>query len=324
MPKIAKLALLTLAYPLFTWAEATSPAGSPVQIIVTVGHHYGHEPPTLTRDDFIVTQHYEPLPVANLVPLRGDRAGLELFVLVDNCSNCEPGSKFEELRRFISSQPSTTKVGVAYIENGRLQVAENPTQDRERAVKALNTPAGSKPASPFVALADLIKGWPQGSPRRAVLMISNGIDPAATDVLSDPSAEAAIEAAQRAGVTVYAIYHPSADYRTGDSSKIYSGQVRLAHLAVETGGEAYFMSFGPLPSLAPFLADIADHLANQYLLEFFANPGEGLGGLQQITIKSKFPDLELMVPDRVWVPDRPSSSSGAKDRESQASRGEQP
>ena len=48
-------------------------------------------------------------------------------MLVDNCSNCEPGTKFEELRRFISSQPSTTSVGVAYIHNGRLQVAEKPT-----------------------------------------------------------------------------------------------------------------------------------------------------------------------------------------------------
>jgi hypothetical protein len=46
-----------------------------------------------------------------------------------------------ELRRFISYQPSTTAVGVAYIENGRLQVAEKPTQDHERAVKALNTPS---------------------------------------------------------------------------------------------------------------------------------------------------------------------------------------
>jgi len=313
MPKIAKLALLALAYPLFTWAQATSPAGTPVQIMVTVGHHYGHEPPTLTRDDFMVTQLYAPLPVANLFPLRGDRAGLELFVLVDNCSNCEPGPKFDELRRFILSQPSTTAVGVGYIQNGRLEVVEKPTQDHERAVKALSAPAGSKPSSPFGALKELIEGWRQGSPRRAVLMISNGIDPEAKDVLADNSAEAAIEAAQRAGVTVYAIYHPSADYITSDISKIYSGQIRLSHLAVETGGEAYFLGFEPLPSLAPFLADIADHLANQYLIEFLATPGDGPGRLQQVTVKTKLPDFELMVPNRVWVPGRGSGTSGGRD-----------
>ena len=301
MRKIAKLASLVFACPLFTWAHTGSPVGIPVQMIVTVGHHYGHVPPTLTPDDLIVTQHYEPLLITNLAPLRGDHAGLEIFVLVDNYSNCEPGSKFEELRRFISSQPSTTTVGVAYIQNGRLQVAENPTLDHERAVRALNPPAGSKPASPFVALTDLIRGWPQGSSRRVVLMISNGVNPAATDALRDPSADAALEAAQRAGVIVYVIYHPSADYLASDFSKLHSGQIQLAHVADETGGEAYFLYYGPLPSLAPFLADLADHLANQYLLEFLANPGE-TGSLQQVTVKSKITDIEVMVPDKIWVP----------------------
>jgi len=301
MSSIAKLAALALACPLLTWAETKSPTGTPVQIIVTIGHHYGHEPPVLTRDDLVVTQHYEPLPVTNLVPLRGDRAGLELFVLVDSCSSCEPGSKFDELSRFINSQPPTVAVGIAYIEAGRLRVIENPTQDHERAVKALSAPAGSKPSNPFVPLTELIRSWPESASRRAVLMISNGVDPTAKDEIQDPSADRAIEAAQRAGVTVYAIYHPSADYLTHDYSELYSGQVRLAHVADETGGECYFLGFGPLPSLGPFLSDITDHLGNQYLLEFLANPDK-TSALQDVTVKSKTGDMELMTPGRVWVP----------------------
>ena len=176
MSKIAKLASLAFACPLFIWAATQPPAGAPAQIIVTVGHHYGSVPPVLTKDDLAVTQHYEPLTVTDLIPLRGDRAGLELFLLVDHCSNCEPGSKFEELSQFIRSQPPTTAVGIAYIMNGRLQMAEHPTTDHNRAIRALNTPEGSQPASPFIALAELIRAWPQGTPhsalRRAVLMIS--------------------------------------------------------------------------------------------------------------------------------------------------------
>jgi hypothetical protein len=246
-----------------------------------------------------------------VAPLRGDRAGLELFLLVDNCSNCEPGSNFQELSHFIGAQPSTTTVGVAYILNGRLQVAENPTTDHARAVKALSTPEGNKPASPFVALADLIRGWPQTASRRVVLMISNGINPAAADKYQDSSAEAALEAAERAGVTVFVIYHPSADYLTTDSSRLYAGQVQLAHVADETGGEAYYLGFGPLPSLGPFLADLADHLANQYLVEFRAKPAEGSGALDRITVKSKIADLDVMVPDKVWVPGTKSVSPEA-------------
>jgi len=306
MPKIAMLASLVLACPLITWAQTTSPAGTPVQMMVTIGHHYGHEAPLLTRDDLTVTENYQPLAITNLVPLRG--AGLELFLLVDNCSNCEPGSNFQELSHFIGSQPPTTTVGIAYILNGRLQVAEKPTTDHARAIKALSTPEGNKPASPFVALADLIRGWPQSSSRRVVLMISNGINPAAADQYQDSTAEAALAAAQRAGVTVFVIYHPSADYLTTDFSKLYAGQVQLAHVAGETGGEAYFLGFGPLPSLAPFLADLTDHLGNQYLVEFRAKSAEGAGALRQVTVKSKITDLDLMVPDKVWVPGTESTS----------------
>jgi hypothetical protein len=301
MYKIGIFAWAIFVWPLFS-TNTTAPSGVPVRVVVTLGHHYGQAPPVLTRDDLIVRQQVDPLPITNLAPLRGDQAGLELFLLVDNCSNCEPGSKFEELRRFISSQPSTTLVGIAYIAGGRLQVAEAPTADHDRAVKALNTPTGSKLANPYGALTELIQGWPPSSSRRAVLMISTGIDPAASDALEDPSAETALEAAERAGITLYAIYHPSADYLTSDLLKINSGQIQMSHLAYDTGGEAYFLSLGPLPSLAPFLSDIADHLRNQYLLEFLANPGAGGGELEQITVKSKLSDVELMAPDKVWIP----------------------
>jgi len=282
--------------------------------VVSVVHFYGHEPPVLTADDLTVTDHYDRLPITKLTPLHGGNAALQLFLLVDNCSNCEPGSKFEELRKFIASQPPSTAIGVAYIQDGRLEVAENPTQDRERVIQAINPPAGGKPSNPFRALAELVEGWKQDSCRHAVLLISNGINPAATSELQDLSVETAIEAAQRNGVAVFAIYHPSADYATSDSSRVYSGQTQLAHLAYETGGEAYFLGYGPLPSLAPFLSDMESHFANQYLLEFVAGGVEGSGTLQQVTVRSKIPDLEILAPARVWVAgsERKSTAAPAK------------
>lgn len=316
MSKIARLVSLALAGSLFGWAQTASPGSEnaaaaqvPAQMIVTIGHHYGQAPPMLTKDDLVVTQTYDPLPITNLIPLRGDHASLELFLLVDNCSNCEPGTKFQELSHFITSQAATTAVGIAYIQDGKLHVAQAPTTDHQRAVQALSTPAGSKPASPFNALADLIRGWPRNTSRRAILMVSNGINPGAADKLKDESAETALDAAERAGVTVYVIYHPGADYLATDSSKLYTGQVQLAHVADETGGEAYFLGFGPLPSLAPFLADLSDHLANQYLLEFLAAPAEGAGELQRITVKTKITDVEVMVPDKTWIPGGKLTSS---------------
>jgi hypothetical protein len=314
MSKVGSAVWLAFTFGLLALAQGNRSTVATTQMVVTVGHYYGHEPPLLTRDDLIITQQVDPLPVTKLTPLRGERASLELFLLVDNCSNCEPGSKFEELRRFISSQPATTSVGVAYIQDGLLKIAQNPTLDRERSISALSAPTGSKPWNPFGALASLIRDWPKSSARHAVLMISNGIDPAATDEMRNPAAEAAIDSAQKAGVTVYAIYHPSADYVTSDFSKIYSGQVQLAHLANETGGEAYFLGFGPLPSLAPFLSDIADHLANQYLVEFLVTPCQPPGDLQPLTVKTTIKDLELMAPDKAWVPGRTFDPPDPKDK----------
>jgi len=304
MHRIGRIALFLSACSAAVWAQSTPPMGMPARMVVTTGHFYGHPAPMLTKDDLTVTQSYQPLPVTDLVPLRGDRADLKLFLLVDNCSNCEIGSQFDELRKFIGSQPATTSIGVAYIQDGQLKIGEPPTRTRERTIQALSVPAGSKPTSPFTALRDLIKGWEQDSSRHAVLMISNGIDPARTEGRADPAAEAAIEAAQRAGVIVYVIYHPSANWVTVNPSQIDSGQVQLAHVALETGGEAYFLTFGPLRSFAPFLSDIADHLANQYLLEFLARPSETPGALVDVTVKSKNPDVEVTASGKVWVAGR--------------------
>jgi hypothetical protein len=68
--------------------------------------------------------------------------------------------------------------------------------------------------------------------------------------------------------------------------------VRLAHIAIETGGDAYLFSFGPLPSSVPFLSDIAGHTDHQYLVEFPAKPGE-VQELREITVRSKVEGVEL-------------------------------
>ena len=293
--KFFSVALLS---SVLVWAQDAPTAGVPARMVVSIGHSYSEQPPMLTREDLIITQGIDPLPVLNVTPLH---APLELFLLVDNCSSCEPGTKFDELRKFITSQSPTTTIGVAYIRDGKLEIASNPTSDREVAVKSLNAPTGSKPSNPFAALADLIKQWKPDSSRHVVLMISNGIDPEDTGDLHNATADGALEQAERSGVIVFAIYHPSADYGSADWEKLYNGQIQLAHVAMDSGGEAYFLGLGPLPSFAPFLADMGDHLANQYQIEFLAKPGAA-GTIEELTVKSNNPNVDIMAPASVPIP----------------------
>ena len=64
-----KVALLALASSLFAVAQTPSSAGTPAEIVVTVGHYFSPETPVLTKDSLTITQHYDPLPITNLVPL---------------------------------------------------------------------------------------------------------------------------------------------------------------------------------------------------------------------------------------------------------------
>ena len=89
--------LLMCAGSLFAWGQSETAAGVPAHMIVTAGHFYSHQPPLLTPADLTIRQDFEVRPITSLVPLRGDRAALELYVVVDNCSSCEPGPKFTEV-----------------------------------------------------------------------------------------------------------------------------------------------------------------------------------------------------------------------------------
>jgi hypothetical protein len=188
---------------------------------------------------------------------------------------------------------------VGYIHDGALRIAEKPTIDHDLIVRALREPSGAKITNPYCALTDLIAAWPAGAVRREVIMLSNGIqDPAAG---SRVTAGDAVETAERAGVIVYALYNAANDYMAQDWKQADVGLTNLASLAYETGGEAYFIGHTPVFSVAPFLADITEHLAHQYLVKFRLAPWSQ-AGFRTIFINPTGPERELMKPEKVWVP----------------------
>ena len=298
MPVRILIAALALNCAL-AWAQTPPASGVEAQMILTVADHMNHRPPPLKPGDVTIVNG----TVTGLVPLAGGR-DLELFILIDDAANYDFGSKLPELRRFISGQPGAVATGIAYIHDGALQIIEKPTTDHQLVARALRAPSGSKAANPYCAISDLINEWPgqarsNGAMRREIVLVTSGIDSSSAGAAVCVNAETTIRDAERAGVVVYALYNPVSAFASEKWSDVDAGIVHLAHVCYETGGEAYFVGHSPAESFAPFLADIAEHLANQYLVKFRYSPGPG-GGFHAIQVNGKSADLELMKPSAVW------------------------
>jgi len=286
-------------------AQAQSDNGIAVHTVVTVEAHKGASMPVINREDVMVTEGKDRDQVVDWVPAQGDHAALEFMILIDDSSSTTLGTQFGDIQKFINEQPASARIGVAYMQNGTAQIAQNLTSDHAAAAKALRLPLGlwGADASPYFSVSDLIKRWPASNARREVLMVSNGVDPyyGVGDLL-DPYLQTAIAEAQRAGIIVCAIYTPGAGHVGHSYWLNYWGQLYLAELAEKTGGEAYYIGFTGSPvAFTPYLDDVNTRLNHQYLLTFLAKPPKK-AGLQRIKIKTEVPKVDLVAPEEVYVP----------------------
>lgn len=287
----------------FVAKPQTSPNTVPVQAIITVEaqHTHGYEVPELQPGDVMAYERRDRLPVTELVALQGENAGVQLFVLIDDSSDWTLGAQFADLHRFIETQPAATAIGVGYMRNGTVEMRQDFTTDHSRASGALRVPFSSGEASPYLSLSDLIKRWPPTTSRRAVVMVTSGIDSLGGLGLTDPYLDTAIEDAQRHEIVVYAIYMPATGHSSHSTFRMNWGQSHLAQLGEETGGEAYMLGFGAPVALEPYLDDIAAHLTHQYRVTFLITPGDK-SGFRDVRFKTEAPNAVLVAASKVYVP----------------------
>jgi hypothetical protein len=286
--------------------EASSPDSS-VHLTVTAESSHGANVPVINKDEVMVFEGHNKDTVTEWIPAQGDHAALELFLLIDDSANSSLGSQLEDLRQFINAQPPTTRVGVAYMQNGIARIVQNPTAEHAQAAKALRLPMGigGANASPYFSLSDLVKRWPASNARHEVLMVSSGIDRyyGAGDLL-DPYLQAAIDDAGKAGVLVSAIYTPDVGHFGHSFWQSYWGQLYLSELAERTGGEAYYIGFTGTPvTFAPYLDDLAHRLQHQYIVGFIPKP-QSKPGWQRVRAATEVPNVDLVSAGRVYVSER--------------------
>jgi hypothetical protein len=281
-----------MRYPVIGFALLAFSAGAFGQhLIVTAEGRHGPAPPVVIKDEVSVEVDKRPARVEKWIPLRGDQASLELYIVIDDGEDADLGNQFGSLKTFINGQPDTTRIGLAYLRNGSANIAEPPTTDRAQLAKALRIPLGEPgiAASPYMGIADLIKKWPTADARREVLLISSGADPWSPPNPENPYLRKAIADAQRAGILVHSMYYGGSG---GIGHMGRWGQNYLAELGDETGGEAYWQGFGGPVSLDRWLEDLAQRLQNQYLVTVSAEDTKG--GMKPVRVRCAASGVSLV------------------------------
>lgn len=292
-----------LLVPSIAAEQPSTLPGVPAKMVVTVEARHGSTVPVINREDVMIYEGHDRDQVTDWIPLQGDHAGLELFILLDDGLSTSVGSQLNDLQKFISAQPATTAIGIGYMRDGTVAVAQNLTADHAQAAKALRLPIGDRGTSPspYLSIVDLIKRWPAHQERREILMISDGIDALYGGGPDDPYVDQAIEEAQKAGVMVFSIYAPGAGHVGHTFWRMNWGQNYESQLSDETGGESYYLGLGSPVSFTPYLEDLAQRLTRQYLLTFVAKP-EKKAGARQVKLRTEVPNAELVAADKIYTP----------------------
>jgi hypothetical protein len=325
-------ALFVLAVGARIAYSQAKPASGTVQVHMVVTDQAlndDSEVPALTAENVQVKQGKDVLKVDQVIPARDDNGALQLFILIDDTCDTGIGNNLNDLREFINAQPPTAMVGIAYMSNATVQVAQNLTVDHAAASKAVRLPRGnlSSMDSPYLSLISLVKSWPQSKVRREVLVVTDGIDrlrgastasgfaspggmgrmpgPSATMPTTMPSisvdADTASTASQRFGVIVHSVYSPGVGRLGRNAWEAQLGQSGIAKIADETGGEYFALGTQNLVSFKPYLDRLQKMFNNQYFLVFQAVPKKK-DGLQRVKLSTTAANVDIAAADNVWVP----------------------
>jgi hypothetical protein len=173
---------------------------------------------------------------------------LNLAILVQDDLVARVGNELDATRDFIRTLPAGSRVMVAYIRTGSLQVRQPFTDDLDKAARALRVPVGSETASPYNPYVEVIEALrrfeARGENRNAMLLISDGLDTSHgfdTDSAANTiDLHRAIKEAKSRNVNVYSFYAPTVGLTSWNHQAVSYGQSSLNRLSNETGGRAFF------------------------------------------------------------------------------------
>jgi VWFA-related protein len=280
--------------------KAAAADSAAVAMTVTAVDKKEAQPPALKKDDVQLYEGKERVQAADWK--RGET--LFLALLIDDSLDSAVANQWGDLKAFLMAQPENTYIAVAYARNGAAVVAQDFTKDHALAAKALRMPTGSAGAftSPYLAVQDWMKRWPDSGERKSIMLFSSGVDyfRGSFDPV-DPDLDTTISRAQKQNINIWTIYVPDAGHVGRRSFRVFNSQSNLSRLSEETGAESFYLGSGMPVTLKPYFDEIDTHLKNQYLLAFVGNGGKK-GKFERVRVVSEVPNVEFLTPSEVFLP----------------------
>lgn len=231
---------------------------------------------------------------------------LSLAILIQDDLSSSVNLQLKDLKNFIRTLPRDSRVMVAYLRGGSLQVRQKFTKDLDKAAKSLRIIIGNPsvaPRNPYDGVREAVKrfeGLPSG--RRAILLLSDGLDVSQGVASSSPGQsidlDRAILYAQRNSIAVYSFYSSATYTENGNSILINNGQGSLNKISDETGGKAFFQgTFTPI-SYQPFFRDLSLILSRQFALTYLSTHMKK--GYYKVEVTGTNPNLKIEHPKRYY------------------------
>lgn len=197
---------------------------------------------------------------------------LNLAILIQDDLTSQVGNELRVTRDFINSLPDGSRVMVAYVTAGTLQVRQSFTDDLSKAGSALRIPRSTTSASPYNPYVEVIEALrkfdERSTNRNAILLISDGLDTSrgfdTTSAAQTLDLRRAIREANRRNVAVFSFYAPTVGLTKWNRTAAAFGQSSLNRLSNETGGRAFFQGTSGFVTFDSYFDRLRETLNEQY------------------------------------------------------------
>lgn len=253
----------------------------------------------LEAGDIIVKEDQEEQVILSIRSVSNTPLSLAVLIQDDLTSNVN--LQLKSIADFIRKLPDGSRVMVAYLRGGTIQVRQKFTDDLHKAADSLRIVVGNQSVanSPYLGVEEALERFdalPLG--RRAVLLVSDGLDASrGIDFIAPTQSidlEQAILKAQRKSVAVYSFYNAGSLTDNASSFLILNAQGSLQRLSDETGGRAFFQGTISPISFEPFFRDLNLALNRQFALTYLSTHMKK--GYHKVQVTSTNPEVKIEHP----------------------------